>query len=91
MSVDDQKRIDDIRRKTQNQEIVWLCDLAVDQANEINEVKAILAGQDIEPSPRCAIIGKAVATDTSKDYLREIVKKRRAEKKPTPDAGGEAL
>lgn len=80
MSIEDQKRIDEIRRKTQNMEIVWLCDLAVDQANEINEVKAILAGQDIEPSPRCSIVGKALAADTSKDYLREYMKKKRAEK-----------
>lgn len=81
MSIEDQKRIDEIRRKTQSMEIVWLCDLAVDQANEINETKAIFAGQDIEPSPRTTIVGKAAKDDTSKDYMREFIKKRQAEKK----------
>ena len=90
MSVEDQKRIDEIRRKTQNMEIVWLCDLAVDQANEINETKLIFAGEDIEPSPRMVLTGKAVAEDKSKDYMREYMKKRRAEKRALlGDAGGE--
>lgn len=80
----DQKRIDAIRRASKSDDMIWLCDKLVDAINEINELRLLLDGKpDFEPSLPSADIGAKAAKDNfdKKEYMREYMKKRRAEKK----------
>lgn len=79
----DQKRIDAIRRAAKSEDGIWICDKLIDAINEINELRALLDGRpDFEPSIPIADVGgsHAKANFDKKEYMREYMKKKRAEK-----------
>lgn len=75
------RRTQDILRKTQNADVIWLCNAWLDRINELNELKRILSGDyEFEPSSIGSVAGSASgkASADRKEYMREYMRKQRA-------------